>query len=39
MTYAQNTTVSISKTKADIEEMLQKAGADQFVSGCQLLGN
>lgn len=33
MAYAEKTTVSVSKTKADIEELIQKAGADQFVSG------
>ena len=33
MAYAVNTYVSIAKSKADIEEMIQKAGASQFVSG------
>ena len=33
MAYAVNTSVSIAKTKADIEELIQKAGASQFVSG------
>lgn len=33
MAYAEKTSVSVSKTKADIEEMIQKAGAGQFVSG------
>lgn len=33
MAYAETTTVSVSKTKADIETMIQNAGADQFVSG------
>ena len=33
MSYADKTTVSVAKTKADIEELIQKAGADQFVSG------
>lgn len=33
MTYAVNTSVSIAKSKADIEELIQKAGASQFVSG------
>lgn len=33
MAYAVNTSVSIAKSKADIEEMIQKAGASQFVSG------
>lgn len=33
MGYAEKTTVSIAKTKADIETLIQKAGAAQFVSG------
>lgn len=33
MSYAEKTTVSVAKSKADIEEMVQRAGADQFVSG------
>lgn len=33
MAYAEKTSVSIAKTKADIEELIQKAGAGQFVSG------
>lgn len=33
MAYAEKTSVSVSKTKADIEDMVQKYGADQFVSG------
>ena len=33
MAYAEKTTVSVAKTKADIEELVQKAGAEQFVSG------
>ena len=33
MAYAEKTSVSVSKTKADIEELIQKAGAGQFVSG------
>ena len=33
MAYAEKTTVSVSKTKADIEDLIQKAGAGQFVSG------
>lgn len=32
-TYAEKTSVSISKTKADLEEMIIRAGAEQFVSG------
>lgn len=31
--YAENTSVSVAKTKADIEELIMKHGADQFVSG------
>lgn len=31
--YAVNTSVSVSKTKADIEELLIRHGAKQFVSG------
>lgn len=33
MAYAEKTSVSVSKTKADIEELIQRFGADQFVSG------
>lgn len=33
MAYAEKTTVSVAKTKADIEELVQKYGADQFISG------
>lgn len=33
MAYAEKTSVSVARTKADIEEIVQKYGADQFVSG------
>lgn len=33
MAYAEKTSVSVSKTKADIEDLIQKAGAGQFISG------
>lgn len=33
MAYAEKTSVSVLKTKADIEDLIQKAGAGQFVSG------
>lgn len=33
MAYAEKTSVSVAKTKADIEDMIQKFGARQFVSG------
>ena len=33
MTYAEKTTVPVSRTKADIEDLVQKYGADQFISG------
>lgn len=33
MAYAEKTSISTSKTKADIEEMVQRYGAKQFVSG------
>lgn len=33
MAYAEKTSVSVAKTKEDIEEMVQRYGADQFVSG------
>lgn len=33
MSYAENTSVSVTKTKADIEELISKAGAGQFLSG------
>ena len=32
-TYAQNTSVSVEKSKAEIEQTLQKYGAVEFVSG------
>lgn len=31
--YAKNTTVSVSKSKEEIEKVLSKYGADQFISG------
>lgn len=31
--YAENTSVSVAKTKADIEDIILKYGADQFVTG------
>lgn len=31
--YAENTTVSVEKSKAEIEKTLQRYGADQFISG------
>lgn len=33
MAYAEKTSVSVSRTKADIEDLIQKYGADQFVNG------
>lgn len=33
MAYAEKTSVSVSRTKADIEDLVQRYGADQFVSG------
>lgn len=33
MAYAEKTSVSVAKTKADIEELIQKYGAGQYVSG------
>jgi hypothetical protein len=33
--YAENTSVSVARTKADIEEIIQKYSAQQFVSGFQ----
>ena len=33
MAYADKTTVSVAKTKAEIEDIIQKAGVGQFVSG------
>lgn len=33
--YAENTLVSTARTKADIEDIIQKYGAQQFVSGYQ----
>lgn len=33
MAYAEKTSVSVSRTKADIEDLIQRYGADQFVSG------
>lgn len=33
MAYAEKTNVSVAKSKADIEELIQRAGAGQFVSG------
>lgn len=33
MGYAEKTSVPVSKTKADIEELIQKSGACQFISG------
>lgn len=32
-TYAKNTIVSVAKSKAEIEEILQRYGAKQFISG------
>lgn len=33
MAYAEKTSVSVSKSKVDIEDLIQRYGADQFVSG------
>lgn len=33
MTYANQTSVSVEKSRAEIEKLLQRYGADQFVSG------
>ena len=33
MAYAEKTSVSVSRTKADIEELISWYGAEQFVSG------
>lgn len=33
MTYAANTSVSVAKSKAEIEAILERYGADQFMSG------
>ncbi len=33
MAYAENTSVSVEKSKADIERTLQRYGADQFMHG------
>lgn len=33
MAYAEKTSVPVSKTKADIEELVQKHGENQFISG------
>ena len=33
MAYAEKTSVPVSRTKADIEDLVQRHGADQFVSG------
>lgn len=33
MAYAEKTTVSVARTKADIEELVQAHGAAQFISG------
>lgn len=33
--YASNTSVSVSKSKAEIEAILERYGADQFLSGWQ----
>lgn len=33
MAYAEKTTVSVTKTKADIEDLIIRYGADQFISG------
>jgi hypothetical protein len=33
MRYAENTSVSVEKSKAEIESLLQRYGADQFMSG------
>lgn len=33
MAYAEKTSVPVSRTKAEIEDLVQRYGADQFVSG------
>lgn len=33
MAYAEKTNVSVAKSKADIEDLIQRAGAGQFISG------
>lgn len=33
MSYAENTFVSVTKAKADIKELIIKAGVGQFLSG------
>ena len=33
MRYAQNTSVSVDKSKAEVEMILSRYGADQFLSG------
>jgi len=33
MAYAENTSVPVDRSKAEIERILQKYGADQFISG------
>ncbi len=33
MQYAENTSVSVEKSKGEIEKILQRYGADQFISG------
>ncbi len=33
MRYAENTSVSVEKSKAEIEKILQRYGAEQFISG------
>jgi len=33
MAYAEKTTVSVSKSRADIEDLIRKHGAGQFISG------
>ena len=33
MAYAENTSVPVEKSKAEIERILQRYGADQFISG------
>ena len=33
MAYAEKTSISVARTKAEIEDLVQKYGADQFVSG------
>ena len=35
MSYAENTSVSVEKTRAEIEKLIIKAGAAQFVSGIE----